>query len=321
MRPDLVPPLNPGDPLPGVRYWNELARQARTLGNPLDLGQALSAPVWALLAGAGPTYAWTEQVPSAGGWVTGGASGSDALEVNGWTGLAGKVVQLYPTAHDWRFQYVRLGSVCEVCGDCELPDCVKLTYDWLIHDSNTVPDRTNCRDATRTIELTKPATSGPNSCYRTGRFRPLDVRTTDSSGAQNIFALVAPAGFPPGCPPSGHISNSIGFNGAVLYLNWALWCEGGVFRMRHRVDIGLSPWIELTVDLELVSCLPLLLGNPTNAAATVYTRGVFGEVLPTPLLAGTPTTGCPCDTPSTSNSRWFGTWNYSVTACGGSEDP
>jgi hypothetical protein len=74
----------------------------------------ITPPIVALLAGSGNPYSFTEQQPTATGWadLPGGRTGINAYEVNAFPGLAGKVVRLRKTlVDDWRFQWVRLGSV------------------------------------------------------------------------------------------------------------------------------------------------------------------------------------------------------------------
>jgi hypothetical protein len=110
-----------------ARLLNEIRAEIKCLSNltgvpPVSVAEDgsgrrisinVTEPIVALLSGSSGPYSFTEQSWTGSAWATlpGGRTGTNAYEVNGITGLGGKVVRLRKTlVDDWRFQYVRLGA-------------------------------------------------------------------------------------------------------------------------------------------------------------------------------------------------------------------
>lgn len=87
-------------------------------GKLLDLD--LPVPTWALLSGSSSPYSFTEVRDGPGGtWVSmanGDSGTSNVYEVNGKSGLAGKVVPItWTSAGDWRFAWIGVGPPPNPC--------------------------------------------------------------------------------------------------------------------------------------------------------------------------------------------------------------
>jgi hypothetical protein len=121
-----------------ARLLNEIRAEIKRLGNltgvpPVSVAEDgsgrrisinVTEPIVALLSGSAGPYSFTEQSWTGSAWaaLAGGRTGTNAYEVNGLTGLGGKVVRLRKTlVDDWRFQYVKLGAAVTACQTVCIP--------------------------------------------------------------------------------------------------------------------------------------------------------------------------------------------------------
>lgn len=124
---------------------------------------ALPVPTWALLSGSSSPYSFTEVRDGPGGtWVSmpnGDSGTANVYEVNGKSGLAGKVVPItWTAAGDWRFQWVGVGPaeclwtfiVRDLCTSKRLPGS-------LVSVSQGGIEIANCTTTGQVISATRTA--------------------------------------------------------------------------------------------------------------------------------------------------------------------
>lgn len=129
MRKPRIPHVKAGDPIT-ADLFNEVSERLERFANlstsnpyirlwdgPYGKSIALALPqqTWALLSGSSSPYSFTEVRDGPGGtWVSmpnGDSGTSNVYEINGKSGLAGKVVPItWTAAGDWRFQWVGYGG-------------------------------------------------------------------------------------------------------------------------------------------------------------------------------------------------------------------
>lgn len=147
--------VQPGDPIT-ASLWNEVSDRIARFANlqsaspylriyDSPFGKSLSLafpePTYARLSGSTSPYSFVEVRDGPGGtWVdmpNGDSGTSNVWEINGKSGLGGKVVEIHWTAaRDWRFQFIGYGCVADANHVCACGCLTPIPKVFYIGDTN-----------------------------------------------------------------------------------------------------------------------------------------------------------------------------------------
>lgn len=182
-----------------------------------SLSLSLPTEIWAKLSGTSSPYSWTQQMPDASGvWSTFGAAAgtNNAYEINGKSGLNGKIVQLAKTsAGDWRFNYIGVGNPLQTfqvkgCAGTGLAGCVisVSSYTCTTGDGTGGTTLGQCSVAipngSYTLTITPPSGSG---------FATYSAPITFSGSTTTTVTLTAASGYVCSCIGNYPVSKTLNF--------------------------------------------------------------------------------------------------------------